>query len=92
MEQRWVRAEEAAAFLSVSRAQVYKLAKRPGFPVQYVGTSPRFDLGALDEWVRQQAERQAPARPAAPYVPERAKPAPRRSAQRRRVSVAHLLD
>lgn len=86
--------DEAAVHLRVSRATFYRLAKREGFPVRYVGSRMRFLVSELDEWTRRPGpQRLAPSASAAPYMPApvaaSTRPAPRR---RGRVSVAHLLD
>jgi hypothetical protein len=47
----WDRAE-AARYLGVSTRQVDLLRKHHALPTRWVGDSPRFDPGELDEWSR----------------------------------------
>ena len=46
-----VTADEAAGFLSLSRSQVYELAKRREIPSIRIGRSVRFPLDALRRWI-----------------------------------------
>jgi predicted DNA-binding transcriptional regulator AlpA len=47
--------EEARDFLNLSSIwAVYRLVRKPGFPVRRLGRALRFDLAELDQWTRRQ--------------------------------------
>jgi excisionase family DNA binding protein len=50
-------AEEAAAYLRVSRATVYKLARAGEIPAMQIGSHWRFRRDLIDEWLREKALR-----------------------------------
>jgi excisionase family DNA binding protein len=43
--------EEAAAYLRVASATIYRLAAAGGIPVTRIGRSWRFSMQLLDEWL-----------------------------------------
>jgi excisionase family DNA binding protein len=51
-----ITAQEAAAYLRVSRGTVCKLARRGEIPGTKLGQQWRFDKEQLDEWMREQAK------------------------------------
>lgn len=52
MESRLQTAEEVALRLGISRWRVYELARTHKLPVVRLGRSKRFDLGAIEEFIR----------------------------------------
>jgi excisionase family DNA binding protein len=48
-------AEEAAAYLRISRATVYKLTRDGEIPAMQIGSQWRFRRDLIDEWLREQS-------------------------------------
>lgn len=53
---RIMKVHELAAYLRVSEAKVYRMAKEGHLPVIRMGKSWRFRSDLIDEWIRRQAE------------------------------------
>jgi excisionase family DNA binding protein len=47
---------EVAAYLRISEAKVYRLAKEGGIPTVRIGKAWRFKKDLLDQWIRQNTE------------------------------------
>lgn len=48
----WVTAEDVALHLGVAKDTVYRWRERKGLPAHRVGRLWKFQLSAVDEWVR----------------------------------------
>ncbi len=50
--------EEVAQYMRVSRFTVYRLAKRRSIPATKIGRQWRFQKEEIDQWVREQFQRE----------------------------------
>jgi len=57
-EERWVGVEDVAAHLGVAKDSVYRWIEQRKLPAHRVGRLFRFKLSEIDEWVRQDNERE----------------------------------
>ena len=57
-EERWVGVDDVAAHLGVAKDSVYRWIDERGLPAHRVGRLFRFKLSEIDEWVRQDKERE----------------------------------
>ena len=57
-EERWVGVDDVAAHLGVAKDSVYRWIDERGLPANRVGRLFRFKLSEIDEWVRQDNERE----------------------------------
>lgn len=57
-EERWVGVDDVAAHLGVAKDSVYRWIDERGLPAHRVGRLFRFKLSEIDEWVRQDNERE----------------------------------
>jgi excisionase family DNA binding protein len=57
-EERWVGVDDVAAHLGVAKDSVYRWIDEGGLPAHRVGRLFRFKLSEIDEWVRQDNERE----------------------------------
>ena len=57
-EERWVGVGGVAAHLGVAKDSVYRWIDERGLPAHRVGRLFRFKLSEIDEWVRQDNERE----------------------------------
>jgi len=57
-EERWVGVDDVAAHLGVAKDSVYRWIDERGLPAHRVGRLLRFKLSEIDEWVRQDNERE----------------------------------
>jgi excisionase family DNA binding protein len=57
-EERWVGVDDVAAHLGVAKDSVYRWIDERGLPARRVGRLFRFKLSEIDEWVRQDNERE----------------------------------
>lgn len=62
-EERWVSADDVAAHLGVAKDSVYRWIEERGLPAHRVGRLFRFKLSEIDEWVRQDNEREKTPNP-----------------------------
>lgn len=51
----WLTVKQLAAYLQLSPAKVYDLARKGELPSARVGTQWRFDRDEIDQWMRAQA-------------------------------------
>ncbi len=56
--ERWVGVDDVAAHLGVAKDSVYRWIDERGLPAHRVGRLFRFKLSEIDEWVRQDNERE----------------------------------
>ncbi|MBQ0855409.1 helix-turn-helix domain-containing protein [Streptomyces sp. BH-SS-21] len=54
VECQYLRVDEAASYLGMSRRWMYRESQRHGLPRYYFGGKLRFRVGDLDSWARQQ--------------------------------------
>lgn len=52
-ENRWLSADEIAAYLGVKRDTIYKWRIRHQMPAHRIGKLWKFDRAEVDQWVRQ---------------------------------------
>lgn len=57
-EERWVGVDDVAAHLGVAKDSVYRWIGQRNLPAHRVGRLFRFKLSEIDEWVRQDNERE----------------------------------
>ena len=57
-EERWVGVDDVAAHLGVAKDSVYRWIDQRKLPAHRVGRLFRFKLSEIDEWVRQDNERE----------------------------------
>jgi excisionase family DNA binding protein len=57
-EERWVGVDDVAAHLGVAKDSVYRWIEERGLPAHRVGRLFRFKLSEIDDWVRQDNERE----------------------------------
>ena len=57
-EERWVGVDDVAAHLGVAKDSVYRWIDERGLSAHRVGRLFRFKLSEIDEWVRQDNERE----------------------------------
>jgi len=62
-EERWVGVEDVAAHLGVAKDSVYRWIEERRLPAHRVGRLLRFKLSEIDEWVRQDNEREKAPNP-----------------------------
>jgi len=62
-EERWVGVLDVAAHLGVAKDSVYRWIEERGLPAHRVGRLFRFKLSEIDEWVRQDNEREKTPNP-----------------------------
>ena len=58
IEERWVGVGDVAAHLKVAKDSVYRWIEQRKLPAHRVGRLYRFKLSEIDEWVRQDNERE----------------------------------
>ncbi|MEW6264620.1 MAG: helix-turn-helix domain-containing protein [Thermodesulfobacteriota bacterium] len=58
VEERWVGADDVAAHLGVAKDSVYRWIDERRLPAHRVGRLYRFKLSEIDDWVRQDKERE----------------------------------
>jgi excisionase family DNA binding protein len=78
-EERWVGDDDVAAHLGVAKDSVYRWSDERGLPAHRVGRLFSFKLSEIDEWVRQDNEREkapnsAQSRPSLKAQTNRSKP------------------
>lgn len=62
-EERWVGVDDVAAHLGVAKDSVYRWIEERRLPAHRVGRLFRFKLSEIDEWVRQDNEREKTPNP-----------------------------
>ena len=62
-EERWVGVDDVAAHLMVAKDSVYRWIEQRNLPAHRVGRLFRFKLSDIDEWVRQDNEREKSPNP-----------------------------
>lgn len=62
-EERWVGVDDVAAHLGVAKDSVYRWIEGRRLPAHRVGRLFRFKLSEIDEWVRQDNEREKTPNP-----------------------------
>ena len=63
IEERWVGVDDVAAHLKVAKDSVYRWIDQRNLPAHRVGRLFRFKLSEIDEWVRQDNEREKSPNP-----------------------------
>ena len=63
IEERWVGVDDVAAHLKVAKDSVYRWIEQRNLPAHRVGRLFRFKLSEIDEWVRQDDERERSPNP-----------------------------
>ncbi|HBB17979.1 MAG TPA: DNA-binding protein [Syntrophus sp. (in: bacteria)] len=66
-EERWVGVEDVAVHIGVAKDSIYRWIEEKGLPAHRVGRLFRFKLSEVDEWVRNNKEREKTPNP----VPKR---------------------
>lgn len=62
-EERWVGVDDVATHLGVAKDSVYRWVEGRELPAHRVGRLFRFKLSEIDEWVRQDKEREKASNP-----------------------------
>lgn len=59
--EKWVDIAEAAAHLRVTKDSIYRWVDSKGFPAHRAGRLLRFELSAVDDWVRSGSDEHIPS-------------------------------